>query len=239
MEVKPIQRVSISDQVCEQIKEMILDNTLKPGQKIPSETELAESFGVSRVSIREALLKLTAIGLLESRFSGGTYVKEVGADIYMNAILPAAYVGENSILEVLEFRQVMEAKQAGLAARKATAEDVERLEQLIVNMEKEAGNLEAFAEADLRFHVELAQITHNSLLIACMHMIQEVLGKSMVKLVKVRGFDSGIRDHKKILEAVRSNDERRAMELMDEHIADIYTTYVQTMTGGAGKQERN
>ena len=64
MEIKPIRRTSISDQVCMQIKQLILDKDWKPGEKIPSETELAELFGVSRVSVREALLKLSAIGLL-------------------------------------------------------------------------------------------------------------------------------------------------------------------------------
>ena len=97
MEIKPIRRTSISDQVCMQIKQLILDKDWKPGEKIPSETELAELFGVSRVSVREALLKLSAIGLLESRFSGGNYVRELGADIYLNAIIPTVYVSSNSL----------------------------------------------------------------------------------------------------------------------------------------------
>lgn len=225
MEIKPIRRMSISDQVCEQIKQLILDKSWKPGEKIPSETELAEVFGVSRVSIREALLKLNAIGLLESRFSGGNYVREVGADIYLNAIVPIAYVGTDSLLEVLEFRQVVEAKQAGLAARKAKPEDVERLEKVVGDMEKEVGNLEAFSEADLRFHIELAHITQNSLLVACMELTRDVLGKNMQKLVGERGYNSGISDHRKIIEAIRENDERRATELMENHLADICKTF--------------
>lgn len=231
MEIKPIRRTSISDQVSMQIKQMILDKDWKPGERIPSETELAELFGVSRVSVREALLKLNAIGLLESRFSGGNYVREVGADIYLNAIIPAAYVSSNSLLELLEFRQVMEAKQAGLAARKAKPEDVARLEEIHKDMVKNAGNLEAFSEADLRFHIELARITQNSLLVACMELIRDVLGENMQKLVAQRGYESGINDHRQILAAIRENDERRAIQVMDDHVADICKSYMRVLEG--------
>ena len=231
MEIKPIRRTSISDQVSMQIKQLILDKDWKPGERIPSETELAELFGVSRVSVREALLKLTAIGLLESRFSGGIYVREVGADIYLNAIIPAAYVSSNSLLELLEFRQVMEAKQAGLAARKAKPEDVARLEEIHKDMVKNAGNLEAFSEADLRFHIELARITQNSLLVACMELIRDVLGENMQKLVAQRGYESGINDHRQILAAIRENDERRAIQVMDDHVADICKSYMRVLEG--------
>ena len=231
MEIKPIRRTSISDQVSMQIKQLILDKDWKPGERIPSETELAELFGVSRVSVREALLKLNAIGLLESRFSGGNYVREVGADIYLNAIIPAAYVSSNSLLELLEFRQVMEAKQAGLAARKAKPGDVARLEEIHKDMVKNAGNLEAFSEADLRFHIELARITQNSLLVACMELIRDVLGENMQKLVAQRGYESGINDHRQILAAIRENDERRAIQVMDDHVADICKSYMRVLEG--------
>ncbi len=231
MEIKPIRRTSISDQVSMQIKQLILDKDWKPGERIPSETELAELFGGSRVSVREALLKLNAIGLLESRFSGGNYVREVGADIYLNAIIPAAYVSSNSLLELLEFRQVMEAKQAGLAARKAKPEDVARLEEIHKDMVKNAGNLEAFSEADLRFHIELARITQNSLLVACMELIRDVLGENMQKLVAQRGYESGINDHRQILAAIRENDERRAIQVMDDHVADICKSYMRVLEG--------
>ena len=231
MEIKPIRRTSISDQVSMQIKQLILDKDWKPGERIPSETELAELFGVSRVSVREALLKLNAIGLLESRFSGGNYVREVGADIYLNAIIPAAYVSSNSLLELLEFRQVMEAKQAGLAARKAKPEDVARLEEIHKDMVKNAGNLEAFSEADLRFHIELARITQNSLLVACMELIRDVLGENMQKLVAQRGYESGINDHRQILAAIRENYERRAIQVMDDHVADICKSYMRVLEG--------
>ena len=138
MEIRRVHRTTISDQICEQMKQMILDRTWKPGQKVPSEGELAEQFGVSRASIREALLKLNAVGLLESRFSGGHYVREAGADICMNAILPIVYVSNNSVMEVLEFRQVVEARIAGLAARRAGTEDVKRLNGIIREMEAAA-----------------------------------------------------------------------------------------------------
>lgn len=235
MGLKPIRRTKISDQVCEQMQQMILDGAWKPGQKIPSESELAEQFGISRMSVREAISKMSAIGLLESRFSEGNYVKEIGAEVCINAILPAAYINDNTISEVLEFRSVMEAKTAGIAARRAGPDDVRELEECLREMEGAAGDLEAFARADLDFHIKLACITRNSLLAACMHMVRDVLGRHMERLVDRRGYESGIRDHRKIAEAVRNHDEEGASALMEEHIKDICETFRDVEGGGEGQ----
>ena len=239
MEIRRVHRTTISDQICEQMKQMILDRTWKPGQKIPSEGELAELFGVSRASIREALLKLNAVGLLESRFSGGNYVREIGADICMNAILPIVYVSDNSLMEVLEFRQVVEAKVAGLAARRAGKEDVKRLTKIEHEMEAAAreDSLEKFAQADIRFHLELANITKNTLLSASMQLVRDVLSTNMEILVSRRGYESGIRDHLRIIDAVRLNDEKKATALMEAHLEDICRTFTEAtaQTTQAGK----
>lgn len=235
MEIRRVHRTTISDQICEQMKQMILDRTWKPGQKVPSEGELAEQFGVSRASIREALLKLNAVGLLESRFSGGHYVREAGADICMNAILPIVYVSNNSVMEVLEFRQVVEARIAGLAARRAGTEDVKRLNEIIREMEAAAmsDNLEKFSQADLRFHLELATITKNTLLAASMQLVREVLSNNMPILVSQRGYELGIRDHQKIVDAIRMNDDKRAIMLMEEHVEDICRTFSEVTAQNA------
>ena len=104
-----------------------------------------------------------------------------------------------------------------------------------------AGNLEGFSEADLRFHIELARITQNSLLVACMELIRDVLGENMQKLVSQRGYDSGINDHGEILEAIRENDERKATRLMDSHMADICKTFIslsEENTRSGGTEEK-
>ena len=158
MEIRRVHRTTISDQICEQMKQMILDRTWKPGQKVPSEGELAEQFGVSRASIREALLKLNAVGLLESRFSGGHYVREAGADICMNAILPIVYVSNNSVMEVLEFRQVVEARIAGLAARRAGTEDVKLTSNSQLKMTTVATVTDVYTTMDSAWPIFMAKV---------------------------------------------------------------------------------
>lgn len=228
--IKPIKRPSVGEQVSSQLKEYLLEGRWQAGEKIPSENELAQSFGVSRVTIREAILRLTSLGLLESKFGGGTYVREFTPGINMNAIVPAAYLDNKSILDVIEFRQVVEAKTAGLAARRATEEDVSRLEEILAGMEKWKNDPQRFAEEDLGFHLELAKITRNSLLIETMNVIRSILSEAMFYAVQHRGHNQGLSFHRLLIDAIAKNDEQMTTRIMEEHIDDVHRTMEQWLS---------
>ena len=225
--IKPIQRPSVGEQVSDQLKEYLLDGRWKPGEKIPSENDLAQAFGVSRVTIREAVLRLTSLGLLESKFGGGTYVKEFTPGLNMNAIIPAAYLDTKSILDVIEFRQVVEVKTAVLAARRATPDDLEELEDILARMEKWKEDPKRFAEEDLEFHLELAKITENSLLIETLNVIRSLLSQAMLYAVQHRGYNQGLSYHRLLIDAIAKHDEQMTMRIMEEHINDVYLTMEQ------------
>lgn len=210
--------------VGDQIKEYLLEGHWKPGDKIPSENELAQSFGVSRVTIREALLRLESQGLLESKFGGGTYVREVTPGLNLNALVPVAYLGGKSILDVMEYRQVVEVKTAGLAARRANADDIALLEAIWERMEKNKDNPERFAEEDLNFHFQLAKITGNSLLIETLNVIRSVLSQAMSYAIQQRGYTQGLYFHRLLIDAIAEHDEKKTMRIMEEHIDNVYET---------------
>ena len=222
--IKPIQRPSVGEQVCDQMKEYLLEGRWKPGEKLPSENELAQAFGVSRVTIREALLRLVSLGLLETKFGGGTYVKEITPGLCINSIIPAAYFEPETTLEVIEYRQVVVIKTAGLAARRAKPSDVAELQRIYEHMQKVTADPEAYAGADLSFHLELAKITGNSLLIETLNVIRSVLSQAMFYSIQKKGYEKGLMFHKLLIDAMKHNDEERAMQIMTDHLNDLYAT---------------
>lgn len=225
MGIQPIKKANVSEQVYEQLKRQLLNGEWKQGDKIPSENELAEAFNVSRITVRHAIQKLTALGLIETRVGEGSFVREVKPGVYMNAIIPLAYLGENSTLEVLEFRYVVESESVGLAAERATQEDIAELKEILKNMEDVKEDTKLFAEADLRFHFKIAQITRNSLIIETYNILNDILETAMNDIVKRLGFEIGIYYHTKLLEAIEHHDSEQAKKIMKEHVNKTIENY--------------
>ncbi|MDK2902913.1 MAG: GntR family transcriptional regulator, transcriptional repressor for pyruvate dehydrogenase complex [Clostridiales bacterium] len=227
MGIQPIKKANVSEQVYEQLKRQLLSGEWKQGDKIPSENELAKAFNVSRVTVRHAMRKLTALGLIETRVGEGSFVKEVKPGVYMNAIIPLAYLGENSTLEVLEFRYVIESESVGLAAERATQEDIAELKEILKDMEDVKEDTKLFAEADLRFHFKIAQITRNSLIIETYNILNDILETAMTDIVKRLGFKLGIYYHTKLVEAIERHDSEQAKKIMKEHVNKTIENYRQ------------
>ncbi len=225
MAIRKITRQSVSDQVFEQLKEQLLMNEWRRGEKLPSENELATSFDVSRVTVRHALQKLTALGLIETKLGEGSFVRDVQPGISMNQLIPMAYLNENSLQEIIEFRRVIEGKVAELAAMKATSEDIEKLEKAFATMEQVKEDLQQFSEADLNFHLTVADIAKNSIILQIYHIINDVLRKAFSEIVLKRGNRAGLYYHKLLLEAIKSGDATKARRIMDEHMEDLYASF--------------
>ncbi|MGE4284252.1 MAG: FadR/GntR family transcriptional regulator [Clostridia bacterium] len=218
MGIKPIKRTNISSKVSEQLRDQIIIGEWKAGTKIPSENDLAQQLDVSRITVRQALQKLTTLGLLETRPGEGSYVIEPSLGIYMNSMIPLAFLSDAATMEVLEFRQIIEVETAGLAAQKATEEDIGKLENILDKMYEYKDKPDKFAIEDLNFHLALAESTRNSLLIQLNHIIKDILSVSMKDIVKTLGYDIGLYYHKKIIEAVKEKDKVRAKQIMEEHV---------------------
>jgi GntR family transcriptional repressor for pyruvate dehydrogenase complex len=223
--IKKVQRISISEQVFQQLRDSILSGEWKVNEKIPSENELTELFGVSRVTIRQALQKLTAIGLITTKMGEGSFVAELKVGMVMNQMIPAIYLNENSLNEILEFRRCIEGKVAELATEKATAEEIEQLVEIYAEMEKQKDNLEAFSKADYQFHYTLGKMTKNTLFIQLFGILHEDLSNAFSEIVTSRGNKAGLYYHKLILEAIKARDSKKAKLIMDEHMEDLYSTF--------------
>ena len=118
--LKPIKKESVRGQVFWQLREQILRRTWPPGSKLPSENDLSRTMGVSRVSIREGIQHLVSLGILETKHGEGTFVRELSGQIHFNALIPLLVLDDIDILNVLEYRQIIERGTAALAAERAT-----------------------------------------------------------------------------------------------------------------------
>lgn len=226
MDIKPIDRVNVSEQVFNQLKQLLIDGKWKQGEKLPSENDLAEQFGVSRLTVRNALQKLVALNLIETRLGEGSFVKEVTYGASMNALLPAAYLNNDSFLEVIAFREIVEVGAVRLATEKAQEEDLEELEQMYADMEARSKDSKSFAEVDFAFHLKIALITGNTLVIQTYSILQDLLRSSVVDVTEKMGTQSGLYYHRKIIDAMRQKDAEAATDVMREHIKNNVSYYM-------------
>ena len=148
------------------LRDNILSGKLKEGDPLPPQNILAEQFGVSRTVMREAINKLSSLGLIESHQGRGTFVHSLTPSSLMEPMLTALLLDEVSIRELMETRYYLEGIIARLASKRAEPKTIDALERLIGLMEEHLrdGYLEAFAENDLTFHLTLAEASKNTIL---------------------------------------------------------------------------
>jgi len=213
-----VRRASVKNQVFEQLRNQIVSKAWPPGSKMPSENALAQKLGVSRVSIREALHMLASLGLLQTRQGGGTFVREYSGEIMLNPLFPMLALDTIGILDVLEYRRMVEKGTAALAAEKAGDEEIAELERLYDVMVKHRDDAHAFAKADLEFHLALAKATGNPVIVKVNNIIKNILSASMDDIVRTLGTRDGIDYHGRLIAAVKARDSARAEKLMEEHV---------------------
>lgn len=223
-QVKPLKGYEL---VMEQIKSRIRDGEFAPGTKLSSVVDLAASFGVGRSTIREALSALKAMGLVEIRQGGGTYVSVELPKEQVAGEGASLFASAESIQELLEVRKILETGCASLAARNRNAEDLQSIEHELRLMEQYLNDEAKGEEADVRFHLKLAEATHNSLLISMMESLSQRLHDSMRESRKLWFYGERaeanrlLREHSDIFDAVREQDETKAHEAMRAHLLKV------------------
>ena len=216
--LKPIKKESVRVQVFRQLRDQVLRRAWPPGTKIPSEHELSRTMGVSRVSIREGIQHLVSLGILETRHGEGTFVRELGGEIYFNSLIPLMALDETDIFHVLEYRRIIEKGTAALAAERATDQDLAEMEAAYERMVRSQDDVAEFARADLEFHLVVAKATGNSVLIKVNNVLRSVLSVSMENIVSTLGMSDGLHYHRLLIEAVQSRSAQEAERLMEEHV---------------------
>lgn len=219
--LKKIKTKSLRAQVYSQLRARLLDGYWQPGEKIPSESQLCNIFGVSRVTVRAAIQQLEILGLVEVKHGGGTYVRKISSSDEFGRSHPFIQVRKiKDIITTLEYRKIIEKGTVGLAALRATSEDIEYLENTVKSLKKFSGNHEKCAEVDNLFHHRIAVSTKNPIVIKVYNLLNDMLSTAMVDIVKILGNEKALNFHTQIIEALRKADKELCEKIMEQHIDD-------------------
>lgn len=226
MEYRPFKRQRAYEHVVEQLKEQILTNQFHPGEKLPAEHDLSKRFHVSRAVIRQALAILSMMGLVEIRHGSGSYAAEslgrlLSTSLELNLSIEK-HSSRDSIYSLIELKEIVEAKAAGLAAERATADVIGTLERILVEMEKSLDCPPAFLEADFDFHLAVANGTNNQFIESIMRAILSLLRDVSPALVAPKKhLASCLEYHRAIHWAIQSGKPREATRAVINHIKHI------------------
>ncbi len=232
-------RPRLSDSIAQQIEELIVSGALRPGEALPAERVLAPRFGVSRPSLREALLRLEARGLLKVVRGGGFAVTDVTAPTLTDPLVHLLQHFPEAEMDVLEMRHGLEMVAAYFAAQRATRADHARLRRAYADLIKtrENGDALADAEADADFHLAVAEASHNVALIHVMRGLYNLLRTTMrhaweVVFRETESVDALVAQHRALLEAILQGDPEQARNAAYLHLSYVRETLRQLDRGG-------
>lgn len=221
-QITPIRRTKISDEVLAQLKQNILSGVWQTNERLPSESALCELFQVSRISIRTALHKLEAIGLIETRNGEGTYVRSMDSSCVMLPLLQDLTISPSGILELLEFRESVDRLSCRLAAERGTPEEIDQLEQIYGQMEQCAhlNDQEGFTRADIAFHRQIAEMSGNSFIIRVLNIVDDVYRAHLHRMNQTISLVFSLDSHRRLTDAIRAKDRELAAKIISESIQD-------------------
>lgn len=234
---RPIRPKKISEEIVEQIKNLIAQGELKPGGRIPSERELSQLLGVSRPSVREAIMVLEATGFLESRQGGGTYVRSLTENSLTDPLSNMLESKDPAMLHALvEARMGLETWSAYLAAKRARPEDVETLAELLAIMEKQAAKGGWDASVDADFHYAVTAAAQNTIQLHILDTIHSLFHTSLevalFEFYRRQGYvDLLLSQHREIFQAIRDHNPELARQKMMEHLALVEDKMAQILRG--------
>jgi GntR family transcriptional repressor for pyruvate dehydrogenase complex len=230
----PIQPERLYEQIVSQIEQRIVAGELKAGDQLPSENELAKQFAVSRTAVREAIKALREKRLVEIRAGRGTFIINGMPDAMRHSLgLIMKFGSGNGFSNLVEVREILEPEIAALAATRITEEYIAAMREAMDIMETALDNVEVFAEADLDFHLALAEATQNPIIPVLVDSIIDLLREQRKRIGLVNGgLQRGQSHHKKILDAVIRRDPQAARQAMQDHLEQVRTDS-EVSTAGA------
>lgn len=218
----PIKNKTTSEKVIEQIKEMISNGSLKKGEKLISERQMAESLQISRTSVREAIKELEIMGLIESKQGEGNYIKNNFEDILFEPFSTMFLLKESNPQEILELRNIIEKGTVVLAAERITTKELQEIKELL-NTVKGSDCEDDLVKLDVLFHYKIAQASKNFLLQSILNAVSSLIESSIKDIRKNILVEENHKEiikqqHNSIYEALKNNDSKIAEKAMANHL---------------------
>jgi GntR family transcriptional repressor for pyruvate dehydrogenase complex len=216
-----VRRNKVYEEVAKQIERLILKK-LRPGDKLPSERELAETLRVSRSSIRDAIRGLELMGLVEPRQGAGTIVREISAGSVVNPFADALKRRQELVSEFLDFRKMLEPPLAARAATHASADEISEMEEILQRQADKHSQGEPAIAEDTEFHYSVALASGNSVVLKVLDTLMDLLRDTRERSLQVEGRpQKSLAGHRRILAAIKRHDAEAAKSAMRRHIEDV------------------
>lgn len=203
---------SLVEKILLHFKNALISRELKPGDRVPTENSLVESFGVSRTAVREAFKMLAAIGLVKSREGAGTFIAKSVTPLVIDPLVFSLIIGGETPHELLDVRKMIEVGILEVLFDKATKEDIEKIARANSELEKHeqsGADLDQLAALDLEFHYAFAEATHNPSIVKIARTIWDLFGASIKRSVL---HEKASAHHQRILQAIIEGDREKARE---------------------------
>jgi DNA-binding FadR family transcriptional regulator len=221
VEYPKMEKQNLYQQIANQIEEMIMSDSLKIGDKLPPEYEIAKKFGVSRNVFREAAKILKERGLINHIPGKGAYIVKPSWENLIDTFTRLVYFSEVSKKQIFEVRRTLEVESTRLAATQANNDDIETLHDTIEQMKKSQDDINEWCINELKFHITIAKATKNPLYYALItplaNLMIDLFSDGYMK-DKTKGVQLGITGHKKIYNAIKMRDEEVSANNMREHL---------------------
>ena len=224
---KPVYKVvrtsRLYEQIVQQIEESILKGALKPGDQLPPERELAQNFGVSRTAVREAVKALREKGLVEAYSGRGTFITNGTSQAIRQSLDLISRIGQQEgLAHLAELRQILEPEIAALAAPRIEEQLLATMREALATMDRSLHDPDAYIEADLDFHLALAEAAANPLVLSLLDSIVGLLREQRLRIFAVDGGPQrGQFHHKRILAAIEARDPEKARAAMRAHLKQV------------------
>jgi GntR family transcriptional regulator, transcriptional repressor for pyruvate dehydrogenase complex len=222
---KTVRTSRLYEQIVQQVEDSILKGQLKPGDQLPAERDLAQRFGVSRTAVREAVKTLREKGLVEAYSGRGTFVTNGTSQAIRQSLdLMIRINQQDGSANLVELRLVLEPEIAGLAASRIDEQLLTTMREAVAVMDRSLRDPDAFVEADLDFHLALAEAVGNPLILSLLDSIVGLLREQRSRIFNVDGGpERGQFHHKQILAAIEQRDPVSAREAMRAHLQQVLT----------------
>jgi GntR family transcriptional regulator, transcriptional repressor for pyruvate dehydrogenase complex len=220
---KLVRTSRLYEQIVQQIEESIVKGDLKPGDQLPAERDLAQRFGVSRTAVREAVKALREKGLVEAYSGKGTFITDGTTQAVRQSLDLMVKIGQmEGTSHLAELRAILEPEIAALAAARIQEPELATMREAVSIMDASGQDPEAYIEADLDFHLALAEAAANPLILSLLDSIVGLLREQRLRIFRVPGGpERGQIHHKRILEAVERRDIQKAREAMRSHLSQV------------------
>lgn len=217
-ELSPIRRAPLYEEIANRLRDLITARRLAPGDRLPSERELATSLGVSRTSVRQALTTLRSIGMVDVRHGDGAFLVHTGEEV-ASSLAVAMLSSEADHAMVWETREAIEVHAARLAARRATTADLEQMRAALDAMHQAIDDGDEGTEPDATLHRAIVAAAHNPMLARLYESIAEAVDRTSAASLSIPGRPpESLRAHGAIVEAIGDHDPERAASEMTSHL---------------------